>query len=896
MIASTEGVDLARLLLDLLVVLAAAKLFAELAERLRIPAVLGEIIAGVVIGPSALGLVQLTEGRAISMSMLAEVGVLLLLLQVGMEMDLVELRKVGRASLTVAVIGVVVPFAAGTAVALAFGQETDTAIFVGAALTATSVGITARVFGDLRALATTEARIVLGAAVADDVLGLVILTVVVKIVTGGTVGVGMVASTLGLAVLFLVATGAVGLLVVPKVLDAIDRRASSPATVTIAAFALTLGFAQLADMAKLAFIIGAFMAGLALGASRQHERIARDLGSVGNVFIPVFFAQIGINADLEAMIKPSVLGVAAALTAVAIIGKLASATGAVGVRADRLLIGIGMVPRGEVGLIFASIGLSSGVLNGDQYGSLLIVVLVTTIMTPPLLRWRLGRTNDGPEETADEEPAAGWLSVAGGEILLNATPPAGETVSLALRTAALAASARPSSTLLDWFGHNRASTLEWKPAHTEALVRLLHADNPKAWRFLDVSGVLERALPEVARTMARRRADIGDLDPMGALRFPVVERLDSMSAQYGLPGDELLLAALVADVCSDGGTGGGADGCARQLATRLTHNGEADRIEAIVADAHLLRAGAAQVHSLEEHEILELATHLAGVAHAVEAHRLALALGPLSKWQREMLDERLARVKEALEHPEVTSGDANNIAAARRIAAEHIVQEAEPIERLRHATNSYLLAHDPEELARQARLIEPLPRRGLVRVAVSPEPEPDHWKIDIACRDTKDLLAHLTQVLTAHELDIVGASIATWPDGAVLDSFTVISTARPSAKVLAGAFEAGLRRRLPDVPMPELELAFDNAALPWHTSVAVTGPDRPGALLAVSAAFAAAGVVVHTARIRTSDLRVNDRFAISDPLGRKLDEAAMARVRNALAGKKGARKAPVAAH
>ena len=244
MIASSEGVDLTRLLLDLLIVLAAAKLLAELAEKLRLPAVLGEILAGIAVGPSVLGLVDLTDNRGVSLAMLAEIGVLILLLQVGMEMDLAELSKVGKASLLVAVIGVAAPFASGMGVGLLFGQSTNTAVFIGAALTATSVGITARVFGDLRALATTEARIVLGAAVADDVLGLVILTVVVKVVTGGSVDAATIGSTLGLAIGFLIVTGIVGLTVVPRVLDAIHRRASSGATVTVAAVVITIGFAR----------------------------------------------------------------------------------------------------------------------------------------------------------------------------------------------------------------------------------------------------------------------------------------------------------------------------------------------------------------------------------------------------------------------------------------------------------------------------------------------------------------------------------------------------------------------------------------------------------------------------------------------------------------------------
>ncbi|MBI4934319.1 MAG: cation:proton antiporter, partial [Actinobacteria bacterium] len=754
----------------------------------------------------------------------------------------------------------------------------------GAALTATSVGITARVFGDLRALATTEARIVLGAAVADDVLGLVILTVVVKIVTGGSVGVGTIASTLGLAVLFLLVTGVVGILGVPKVLDAVHRRAVSPATVSVVALIITIAFAELADAAKLAFIIGAFMAGLGLGRSRQHDRIARDLGAVGNILIPVFFAGIGINADLQAMFKPSVLGLAAVLCVVAVVGKLASALGTFGTRVDRLLVGLGMIPRGEVGLIFASIGLSNGVLDADQYGGLILVVLVTTIITPPLLRWRLGSgapVAEIEEPVVDDEPAEGWVSARSGEIHLNATPPVALTVPIALTTASRAAMARPANELLDWFGHHRTAELTWDPGDTATLVKLLRDGNPRAWRFLDVAGVIERALPEVADAMSRRRADIGDLDPAAALRFPVVERLDALAPELGLASDDLMIAALAADVCSDADDDGA---CTLSLARRLVPDDEAERIVSIVADAHLLRAGTHDPDGFDRTEILQLATHLASTPHARDAYELALALGPLPSWQRALLDERVRQVTAALEHPEVTGGEANNIAAARRMAAEHLLEgDPAPIERLRFATNSYLLAHEPEELARQARLLEPLPRRGSVRVSVAPEPDADRWKIDVACRDSAGLLAHLTEVLTEYGLDIAAAGIATWPDGGVLDSFVVETTRRPSAKDLALAFEAGLSSRLRVSAMPTLHLDFDNDALPWHTAVTVSGPDRPGALLAVSAAFAVADVVVHTARIATSGEQVNDRFAVSDRLGRKLDAATIENVRAVLA-------------
>jgi Kef-type K+ transport system membrane component KefB len=391
--AETEaGVDIARLLLDLLIVLGAAVLCGEIAERLGTPAVLGEIIGGILIGPSVFGLVELEGERGVSLGVLAEVGVLLLLFLVGLEMDLIDLRRVGAVATSVAIVGVVVPFATGFGVAAAFGQDSKTAVFLGAALTATSVGITARVFGDLGTLSAPESRIVLGAAVVDDVLGLVILTVVVKSVTGESVGVGTVLETLGLAALFLVGAGVVGLLVVPRIVHLVNQYAKSGSTLVVIAFMLILAFAAVADVTKLAFIIGAFMAGLALGRVERRERIITDLGAVGQILIPVFFVTVGIAADLGAMFKPSVLGLASALFVVAVIGKLVSAYGVGRLSVDRLTIGIGMIPRGEVGLIFASIGLANGVLDAEAYGALLLVLLLSTVITPPLLRHQVIRT------------------------------------------------------------------------------------------------------------------------------------------------------------------------------------------------------------------------------------------------------------------------------------------------------------------------------------------------------------------------------------------------------------------------------------------------------------------------------------------------------------------------
>ena len=232
---------------------------------------------------------------------LGEIGVILLLLDVGLEMDLKELGKVGRTSLQVATIGVVAPLVLGLGAMSLMGEDFNTALFVGAALTATSVGITARVFGDLRALATPEARVVLGAAVADDVMGLVVLTVVVRLVTEGSVSVAVrgrhhrswrCSSSCSASL--------VGLRVAPPLFAAIDRVSRSTGTLVALAFAFTLAFAELADLAQLAPIVGAFVAGIALSKADQSDRIRRDLTPVGHLFIPVFFLQIGIDADITA--------------------------------------------------------------------------------------------------------------------------------------------------------------------------------------------------------------------------------------------------------------------------------------------------------------------------------------------------------------------------------------------------------------------------------------------------------------------------------------------------------------------------------------------------------------------------------------------------------------------
>ncbi len=371
--------------------------------------------------------------------MLGEIGVILLLLQVGMEMDLGELGAVGRASVSVAVVGVVVPMIGGFGVSELFGYDAKTALFLGAALAATSVGITARVFSDLRALATVEARTVLGAAVADDVLGLVILTVVVRIVSEGSVSVLSVLGIFAVALAFLVATTAVGARAAPPLFQFLHRYARSAGTLVALALAFTLAFAELADAAR------ARADRRARSSPGCRCRAAPSPTASAATSLPSAICSSRCSSSRSASTprsrrsstrrcSPS----AAALFAVAVIGKLVAAVGAAGSPGDKRLIGLGMLPRGEVGLIFATIGLRETILDQDQYAALLLVVLATTLVAPPLLRWRLQQIRAGRAERrhpSTAPPGGRWLVTRDGVVDLAGSPPEGLALSLALEAA-----------------------------------------------------------------------------------------------------------------------------------------------------------------------------------------------------------------------------------------------------------------------------------------------------------------------------------------------------------------------------------------------------------------------------------------------------------------------------
>ena len=389
----------AALLLVVAAILITAKLFGEVAERLGVPAVLGELIAGLILGPGLLGVIPASgEPGAEVVSFLAELGVILLLFEVGLETDLKQMFQVGGSASAVAVVGVTVPFVLGYlfwlyaphAASTSNADQHSIAILVGAVLTATSVGITARVLSDLGSLQTIEARIILGAAVIDDVLGLVILGAVSRLNGDGSV------STLGLVRLlaqgvgFLVLAVILGGMIVPRLFSLIDRLKVRGAVVTLA-IALTFSLAAAAELAGSALIIGAFAAGLVMRNSDQLHTVVNEGRPVAGLLAPIFFVTVGAGANIR-LLDPRVpgavpiLSLAVALTVIAVAGKVVAGWAAPWQPFRRLAVGVGMVPRGEVGLIFADMGRRTGLLDAASFSAILIVVMATTFIAPLWLK------------------------------------------------------------------------------------------------------------------------------------------------------------------------------------------------------------------------------------------------------------------------------------------------------------------------------------------------------------------------------------------------------------------------------------------------------------------------------------------------------------------------------
>jgi Kef-type K+ transport system membrane component KefB len=407
-------------------ILIVAKLCGELFERIKQPAVLGELIAGILVGNLALFGFMAAEPLKTNeiIAALAEIGVIILLFEVGLESNLGEMLEVGWSSLFVALVGVVAPFFLGWATAAYFipNEARLVHIFIGATLCATSVGITARVLKDMGRLQTRESRIILGAAVIDDVLGLVILAVVAGAIkataAGATVSMLDVAVISGKAIAFLFGAIAVGHYITPHIFRRAGRFESRGVLLALSiAFCFLLAWA--AAKVGLAPIVGAFAAGLVLDEvhfETFEERGKHDLqqliAPVSTVLVPIFFVLMGLRVDLRAFARVELLGFAAALTAVAIIGKQICSLAVAERGLNRLAIGLGMIPRGEVGLIFAGIGatlmlpnaqgLSEPVIGAGTFGVVVIMVIVTTLVTPPALKWSLARGRSPREDESTD--------------------------------------------------------------------------------------------------------------------------------------------------------------------------------------------------------------------------------------------------------------------------------------------------------------------------------------------------------------------------------------------------------------------------------------------------------------------------------------------------------------
>lgn len=379
-------------LLALIAIFVAAKLFGEIAERLGQPAVLGELVGGVLIGVSGFHLV---DPHDVSIHLLSELGVILLLFLIGLETDLRKLMQVGGPAVAVAIVGVGLPFLGGLAFGQLLGLSMMVSVFLGAALTATSVGITARVLSDLGHLQDDESQIVLGAAVVDDIIGLVLLTLVGTLAAGGSL------TFLGVSKVVLVAFGFVLLAVVigsqlaPRLIRLIDR-IEMQRGLFFSAIVFAFLLALIAQRVGSAIIIGAFAAGLVLARTHRGKEIEREVHDVAQFFIPIFFVVVGAAVDLRSInpLDPDArrfLWIGLGLTVIGILGKLAAGFVVWKKGMKKTVIGVGMIPRGEVGLIFAQIGLSTKLLSSGMYSAVALMVIVTTLITPPILRRLLER-------------------------------------------------------------------------------------------------------------------------------------------------------------------------------------------------------------------------------------------------------------------------------------------------------------------------------------------------------------------------------------------------------------------------------------------------------------------------------------------------------------------------
>ncbi|HEY9753277.1 MAG TPA: cation:proton antiporter [Coleofasciculaceae cyanobacterium] len=421
--AEAAPLILAGVLLSLVIIYLASKIGGEICARLDLPPVLGELVAGVVIGVSVLRLLTFPEGAdadstslvmqlldsssSISpetlatvfsaqsqvISVLAEMGVVILLFEIGLESDLKELLRVGPQATVVAVVGVVAPFTLGTAgLMLLFGIAAVPAIFAGAALTATSIGITAKVLAEMQRLTSREGQIIIGAAVLDDVLGIIVLAVVASLARTGAVQISNVVYLAISSAAFLIGSIWLGRLLSPYFVSLVNRL-KTRGQLLLSALIVAFTLSYIAQVIQLEAILGSFTAGLILAETDQRRQLEDQVIPVADMLVPIFFVVVGARTDIS-VLNPLVpenregLIMASFLIVVAIVGKLITGLTVFGQPGiNRMAIGVGMIPRGEVGLVFAAVGAASGVLSKSLTAAIIVMVILTTFLAPPVLRW-----------------------------------------------------------------------------------------------------------------------------------------------------------------------------------------------------------------------------------------------------------------------------------------------------------------------------------------------------------------------------------------------------------------------------------------------------------------------------------------------------------------------------
>jgi Kef-type K+ transport system membrane component KefB len=378
----TDNHSFVQLLLVIAAVLIATRALAVLAVAVGQPAILGELVAGVLLGGSVLGILDPNE---LAIKTLAELGLLILLFEIGLSTDLRALTKVGGTALIIAVVGVTLPFVFGFLALSQMGVDRLAAIVCGAALTATSIGVSTRVLSDLGFLQTQEGRVVLGTAVLDDIIGLVILSVVGGLATGVAVTGSGVVRTSAVAFGFVVGAIAVGSFVVPPLFHAL-RRLKSPATIAVMGLAFAFILAALAGILGSAIIVGAFVAGVLLNRIEHTDQVQQSAAAMGSLLTPIFFASVGASVDVRALAQPRTLLITLVLLLTGAVGKILAAYVPWWFKGNKALVGVALLPRGEVELIVAQTGLAIGVLDAPLFGAITLMVLATTLISPPLIQ------------------------------------------------------------------------------------------------------------------------------------------------------------------------------------------------------------------------------------------------------------------------------------------------------------------------------------------------------------------------------------------------------------------------------------------------------------------------------------------------------------------------------